>query len=1157
MATTIDSLQIEIQSNSTSAASGIRDLATSLESLKKIGSINTVVKNLNNLSAAIKGFGKSDGAATSLEKLAHSLEAIRNVGSISKVGTNLAKLASSLKAVDGINIDGVAPKIQSIASAVEPLSKVKSGGIGSMMTGLKKIKEVTATLDDTTIRNFAERVRLLSNELTPLSQKMTTVATGFKAINSKTRSVSSGFKSLNRDINTTTLNLSSLITVVQTAVHWLTLIAKALTNVIGEAIEWDGIHYQFGNAFGSQADEYYKKIVEISDVMDINKQTFMETSAMATSMLTGFGVGAKDAREMGVGYTELAYDIWAAYNNVYKSLDGADGAMAAVRSAIAGEVEPIRRAGFTIVDSQLAITAANHGLAYSTQGATEAQKSYLRYLTLVDQASKKGIIGAYASEMNTAEGTIRTFRQQLNALSQAFGSLFLPALVKVVPWLTAIVELLTEAIHKMAGFFGIDIQKVDFSGFTDIGSIADNATESMDGTGEAIDDTKQKLKELKNATLGFDELNIISPPTQNPAADGNGGAGGAGAGGYTDIPISSIWDQALLDSVKTQVDDIKNMIKDSLGEITAVVSGFLLAIGTILVVTGVNIPLGLGLMAAGAVGLAATVAVNWNSMNEKLAKTLTTITATLGGFLLGIGAVLAFTGANIPLGIGLMAAGAVSLATAVAINWHALDGDLKNALSIAGAAVGGSLLGIGAILAFTGVAMPLGIAMMAVGAAGIATAAALNWESLSKKVKGVISDIGGAVGGGLLALGAVFAFTGVNIPLGIALMAAGAVTLASTVALDWNSLKGNVSNTVKKIGAVVGGALIAVGALLAFTGVALPLGIGLMAAGAVSLGSSVALNWDSIRQKVKSVVEGIKQVIMKYGKPALGVLLVLSGVGVAPGLWLLKDWLTETNGSGQTNWDSMKTKITTSLSSAWSAAQKWWNSKPALKEISAKVGSIKDKVSSAWNAAKTWWSNKKGSLSTYAPSIGSIKSKLSSAWSTAKTWWNKSKGSMSYTPTIGSIKSKLQSAWNTAKTWWNKNVKLSIPSLKLTVSYSEPSSKILKAAMKALNLPGIPKLKFAANGGIFDQGSLIWAGERGPEVMATAAGGRTGVMNIDQMQEAVYQGVYAALMATRGSSDGDNGNVNVYLDGKLISRSVEKAQRERGSSIMGKEVFAY
>ena len=51
---TIDSIQIEIESNSTNASKGLDALAGSLEKLKKNGSFKTVSTNLNNLSAALK-----------------------------------------------------------------------------------------------------------------------------------------------------------------------------------------------------------------------------------------------------------------------------------------------------------------------------------------------------------------------------------------------------------------------------------------------------------------------------------------------------------------------------------------------------------------------------------------------------------------------------------------------------------------------------------------------------------------------------------------------------------------------------------------------------------------------------------------------------------------------------------------------------------------------------------------------------------------------------------------------------------------------------------------------------------------------------------------------------------------------------------------------
>lgn len=216
---------------------------------------------------------------------------------------------------------------------------------------------------------------------------------------------------------------------------------------------------------------------------------------------------------MAMGYTELVYDIWAGYNDIYTSFE--DAAIA-VRSAIAGEVEPIRKAGFTIVDSQLKITAANYGIAYSSQTASEELKSYLRYLTLVGQADAQGLVGTYAREMTTAEGLMRTLRQQIVSLGQAFGSVLLPVIAKVLPYVQAFVSLLNDAIVAVAALFGVTIQPVTFSSGLSAGaSAADDLTDSIGNAGE-------KAKELKNTLLGIDELNVISPQDDSSDSGSSG-----------------------------------------------------------------------------------------------------------------------------------------------------------------------------------------------------------------------------------------------------------------------------------------------------------------------------------------------------------------------------------------------------------------------------------------------------------------------------------------------------------------------------------------------------------------------------------------------------------------------------------------------------------
>lgn len=128
-------------------------------------------------------------------------------------------------------------------------------------------------------------------------------------------------------------------------------------------------------------------------------------------------------------------------------------------------------------------------------------------------------------------------------------------------------------------------------------------------------------------------------------------------------------------------------------------------------------------------------------MPDRVRKALTTMLAVVGAAELAVGAILAFSGVNIPLGIGLMAIGAASLVGAAAVNWETLSGLLQGKIGGITAIVSGALLVIGILLCVSGVGIPLGIGLILAGAAGLATTAAVNWNFITDKVK----EIWGAV----------------------------------------------------------------------------------------------------------------------------------------------------------------------------------------------------------------------------------------------------------------------------------------------------------------------------------------------------------------------------------------------------------------------------
>ena len=232
-----------------------------------------------------------------------------------------------------------------------------------------------------------------------------------------------------------------------------------------------------------------------------------------------------------------------------------------------------------------------------------------------------------------------------------------------------------------------------------------------------------------------------------------------------------------------------------------------------------------------------------------------------GAALLALGAILTFSGAHIFLGIGLMVLGALAIWDAVSTNWTEIQTMLQGPLGILVAVISSALLVIGAILVFSGTNIPLGLGLMIAGAIGIASAAAANWQTIVTALQGPIGIITTIISTALLVLGSIITFSGGNLPLGIGLMAAGAVGLAPVVGVNWDSIVSALQGPIGVITTLVSAALIVIGAVLCFSGVGIPLGIALMAAGAIGLVTVTAVNWNAIVDKVSEIFESIKKVV--------------------------------------------------------------------------------------------------------------------------------------------------------------------------------------------------------------------------------------------------------------------------------------------------------
>lgn len=632
----------------------------------------------------------------------------------------------------------------------------------------------------------------------------------------------------------------------------------ALKSLRSEADRLKGI--TSGNASANPAEyiDAYSRQAEVAAQIKEQEQLLVQQNKTAEKLGSQYAkitdkvitqTDALDAAKTKAG--ELVQQITNA--------SGASAKMAEVSASVEKSMNKFGRRLSGVLRSALVFTVLSRGLSQLRSWLSETIK-----------------------KSDEARAAVARLKGALLTLAQPLLKVVIPAFVLFVNVLTRIVTAIATLVSKIFG--------------TSYAQSAADAAAAYDDESEAIAGVGDAAKKAGKSLANFDEINQLS---SNSDSSGGGASAGGGIGDGSIAPDFSamIRDQltsitelfvgaallalgailtfsganiplgialmavgalAVWDAVSNHWGEIAGILQGQVGLITAIVSTALLAIGALLVFSGANIPLGLGLMIAGAVGLAATVAANWGSITEALQGPIGIITAIVSGALLVVGAILAFSGANIPIGIGLMAAGAVGLAAVAAVNWDTITAALRGPVGNIVAIVGAALLALGAILAFSGANLPLGIGLMVAGAAGLAATATINWDTIKTKLQGPIGKITAIVSAALLAVGAILAFTGASLPLGIGLMAAGAIGLAATAAVNWNTIQEKMKGPLGKITAIVGGALLALGAVLLFTGAGIPLGLGLLAAGGVSLAAAIAPNWDFIVNKVKDCWGKIK-----------------------------------------------------------------------------------------------------------------------------------------------------------------------------------------------------------------------------------------------------------------------------------------------------------
>lgn len=793
----ITSLSVEISAESQGAELNIDKLATAISNLRTKGNVTKVVNSLDRLSASISALKSASAGLSGLDKLTGFLDKLSGTDlsasakSINSVGNAIKKIA----AVDigGLDLSGLSGKMSELQSGLSPLAGLDvSGlkGVGSAINALGKIPDLTNKLDSSTLDAFAKACEKISTSLTPLASQLDKVGNAFaklppqlsKVVTQANRVTAANEKqrksylSLSNQMNGFMRNMAKLVSL------------KAIADYLGNAVAKFNDFYEaanmFGVSMGDMTNEASGFIDKMEQLLGIDPSEAMNAMANIYSMTKSFGLAKEQAYTLSKSLTQLGYDL-SSLKNIPISQ-----AFTKIRSAMAGELEPMLQLGVDISQARLQQELLALGFNKQVSTLSQADKATLRYIAILKQTTDAQ--GDFARTLSSPANMIRILKAQLSSLARDVGSLLYPALKSILPPLIAAVELIREFVQWVAKLMGIKVVLIDFAKSADsVGGIGD----AMDNT---ADSTKKAAKALKDYTMGFDELNIIDP-TQGSSGSGSGASAG-NILGDVDLSGYDMFKQYNEEFAK-QIDAIKQKIKDMLPVIGAIsaalalwkITNFLTDIAT--AISKMTDLQKLALSIATVVVEASLVfsfAKGYASSGNPLELLGEVVSAAFGSFVLW-----RTMGADgVTLGMGIAFVASLAGLTYALGTGEANLGDASTWIQAALTTAFGSITGI-TLLTNLGAAAGTA-ATLSIGLAGLITFAGITF-SLGEKLKEfpvldtIITALMGIFGG---AAGA-----GVALLIGASLPVAGAVAAAGVgigLVLHWAGIKWGAKESGEK-----------------------------------------------------------------------------------------------------------------------------------------------------------------------------------------------------------------------------------------------------------------------------------------------------------------------------------------------------------------------
>lgn len=291
--------------------------------------------------------------------------------------------------------------------------------------------------------------------------------------------------------------------------------------------------------------------------LDITQVTNFE--AQIAQMTNSVGMMGEASIATSKALTMLAGDMSSLTNMPL------DTVMKNFSSGLSGAAMAVKKYGMDISVAALQETALGLGVKKNVSDMTQAEKEYLRVITMLQQS--KVAWGDLAKTINSPANQFRMLKSNIKQCGLMLSRLFMPVIQKVLPWLNAMAMAVKDLMKHIGDLFGL---KFDNSlGSTDSGTsdTYDDVSDSADNAADSINNAADAQKKFNKQLQGFDKLNnLTTNETSKGDNDSDKGNTGDTSGVLSDALINAVedyekrWNKAFK-SMTSDADKLKEKIE--------------------------------------------------------------------------------------------------------------------------------------------------------------------------------------------------------------------------------------------------------------------------------------------------------------------------------------------------------------------------------------------------------------------------------------------------------------------------------------------------------------------------------------------------------------------------------------------------------------------